>query len=283
MARYSIAVDVSRCDGCGSCWLACKDEYCLNDHLPTSVATPMMGQTWLRLKEIEQGENWKIKMDYIPIMCQHCENPKCAEGAPEGAVYKREDGIVIIDPVKAKGLKDLADKCPYGAIYWNEEAQVAQKCTMCAHMLDNGEMTTRCVESCPTQAIFFGDLDNPESPVSKFMAERGGKETFGPLNPEFGTNPRILYKNLPQIFVTGEVLLSDQMSDCCEGAKVTCTNTVTGETVETSTDFFGDFEFKNLTPGVPYTVTCSFEGYQTAVISVKTDQAKDLKEIILEK
>lgn len=283
MPRYSIAVDVSRCDGCGSCWIACKDEYCLNDHLPTSIATPMMGQTWLRLKEVEQGENWKIKMDYIPEMCQHCENPKCAEGAPEGAVYKRPDGIVIIDPVKAKGCKDIVSKCPYGAVYWNEEAQVAQKCTMCAHMLDNGEMTTRCVESCPTQAIFFGDLDDPDSPVSRFIKERGGAAQFGPYRPEEGTKPRILYKDLPQVFVTGEVLLADKKEDCCQGAAVTCKNVATGETLETVTDFFGDFEFKHLTAGASYEVTCCYEGYKPASVTVTLDQAKDLKEIILEK
>ena len=283
MARYSIAVDVSRCDGCGSCWIACKDEYCLNDHLPTSVQTPMMGQTWLTLKEIEQGENWKIKMDYIPVMCQHCENPKCAEGAPEGAVYKREDGIVIIDPVKAKGCKELVDKCPYGVIYWNEQAQVAQKCTMCAHMLDNGEKTTRCVESCPTQAIFFGDLDDPNSPISKFIEERGGMEQFGPYRPEEGTKPRILYKELPQVFVAGEVLLEDKKDDCCEGAKVAIKNVATGETRETATDFFGDFEFKFLTKGAEYEIACSYEGYKPQVARIVLDQAKDLGQVVLKK
>jgi len=283
MARYSIAVDVSRCDGCGSCWIACKDEYALNDHLPTSIATPMMGQTWLTLKEIEQGENWKIKMDYIPVMCQHCENPACAKGAPEDAVYQRPDGIVIIDPVKAKGHKELVDLCPYGAIYWNEEAQVAQKCTMCAHMLDNGEMTTRCVESCPTQAIFFGDLDDPDSKISKFIAERGGMEKFGPYRPEEGTSPRILYKDLPQVFLSGEVMLADHMDECCAGARVTCKDLKTGTCTETTTDFFGDFEFKYLQQGAEYEVTCSYDGYTDRKVTVKLDQAKDLKQIVLER
>ena len=276
MARYSIAVDVSRCDGCGSCWLACKDEYSLNDHLPTSIATPMMGQTWLKLKEVEQGENWKIKMDYIPVMCQHCDDPACAKGAPEGSVYKRPDGIVIIDPVKAKGCKDIADKCPYGAIYWNDEANVAQKCTMCAHMLDNGEITTRCTESCPTQAIFFGDLDDPDSPISRFINERGGIDKFGPLEPEKGTKPGILYKDLPQVFVTGEVLLSDMINECVKGAKVSCKNMSTGEILETETDFFGDFEFKFLSKDVCYEITCSYEGYKPKTVKTIMTRQKIL-------
>ena len=280
MARYSIAVDVSRCDGCGSCWIACKDEFALNDHLPLSKATPMMGQTWLTLKEVEQGENTKVKMDYIPVMCQHCENMVCAEGAPEGAVYKREDGIVIFDPEKCKGLKDIVEKCPYHAVYWNEESQIPQKCTMCAHMLDNGEVTTRCVESCPTQAIFFGDLDDPESAISKFIKERG--DDFGPYLPELGTKPAILYKELPQVFVTGEVMV-EGCDDCVEGAKVVIKNAATGETRETTTDFFGDFEFKFLEKDAEYEVTCSYDGYKEKTVKVKLDQAKDLEVITLEK
>ena len=279
MPRYSIAVDVSRCDGCGSCLIACKDEYCLNDHLPLSAQMPMMGQQWLKLKEVEQGENWKVKMDYIPEMCQHCENPKCAEGAPEGAVYTRPDGIVIIDPVKAKGCREMVEKCPYGAISWNEEAQLPQKCTMCAHMLDNGEVTTRCVESCPTQAIFFGDLDDPESPISKFIAERDGG--FEAYKPELGTNPRILYKELPKVFVAGEVMLCDS-DDCVEGAKVTMKCSC-GKVKETETDCFGDFEFKGLKEGAEIEVICSYPGYQDKSVKLVLDAAKDLGVIVLDK
>ena len=282
MARYSIAVDVSRCDGCGSCWIACKDEYCLNDHLPYSLATPMMGQTWLRLNEVEQGENWKIKMDYIPEFCQHCENPVCAEGAPEGAVYRREDGIVIIDPVKAKGVKSIAEKCPYGVVYWNEEQQIAQKCTMCVHMLENGEKTTRCTESCPTQAIFFGDLDDPESPISKFLKDRG-EDTFKPYKPELGTKPAILYKELPEVFITGEVLLADHQEDCLKDAKVELKNLSTGEVRETVTDFFGDFEFKFLNRNDDYELTCTYDGYKQSKVKVHLEKATDLGQIMLEK
>jgi len=242
-----------------------------------------MGQTWMRLKEIEQGENWKLKMDYIPLMCQHCDDAPCIKGAPEGAVYKRDDGIVIIDPVKAKGCRELTEKCPYGSIFWNEQAQVAQKCTMCAHMLDNGEKTVRCVESCPTQAIFFGDLDDPESPVSKFIEERGGIEKFGPYKPEFGTSPKILYKDLPKVFAAGEVVLCDKTEDCCAGAKVVCRNAATGKECETVTDFFGDFEFKFLDQDAEYEITCSYDGYIPETVRVKLDKAKDLGVIVLKK
>ena len=90
--------------------------------------------------------------------------------AQNKAVYRRQDGIVMIDPVKAKGQKQIVTACPYRVIEWNEEKQIPQKCTFCAHLLDKGEKEPRCVESCPTGALVFGDLDDPKSEVAKLMA-----------------------------------------------------------------------------------------------------------------
>ena len=280
MAKYSIAIDITRCDGCGSCFLACKDEYTGNDHLPFSVAQPDAGHKWLRLNEIEQGQNWKVKMDYIPVMCQHCENPVCAIGEDEGTVYTRPDGIVIIDPEKAKGRKDMVAKCPYGAIFWNEALQVPQKCTMCAHMLDNGETTVRCVESCPTQALFFGDVEDPNSEISKYLASKEGHvEAF---KPEFGTKPTIKYMDLPKPFIAGEVMLEDS-KECVKGAKVTLFCKACGRTVETETNVFGDFEFTGLKADTEYVVTASVPGYFDEEVAVKTNAAKDLGVLTLRK
>ena len=88
----------------------------------------------------------------------------CIEAAPD-AVYKRDDGLVIVDPVKAKGNRGLVDACPYGAIYYNEELDVPQKCTGCAHLVDAGELP-HCVDVCPHEALRFGDdleVMEPES------------------------------------------------------------------------------------------------------------------------
>ena len=84
------------------------------------------------------------------MTCAQCKNPACTKAAEDGAVYKREDGIVMIDPVKAAGQKQIVNSCPYRVIFWNQEKNVAQKCTMCAHLLDEGYKTPRCVELCPT-------------------------------------------------------------------------------------------------------------------------------------
>ncbi len=282
MARYGIAIDITKCTGCHNCFIACKDEFAGNDYLPLSAAQPKDGQDWLRVQEVEQGTDAKIKVDYIPIMCQHCGDAPCMKKGPEGAVYRRNDGIVIIDPVKSKGHKEIVNSCPYRAIIWNEESQLPQKCTMCAHMLDNGEMTTRCVESCPNGALVFGDLDDKNSEVSKLLAEKAAKvEDF---KPELGTEPNIKYIDLPKFFIAGEVMLADKPRECVKGAKVTLRAADgIGSVMETTTDFFGDFEFKGLGKNREYILKAEVAGYKPAEIAVRTNASKNIGEIVLEK
>ena len=125
--------------------------------------------------------------------------------AQNGAVYRRPDGIVIIDPVKAKGQKQIVNGCPYRVIEWNEEKQLPQKCIFCAHMLDKGEKVPRCVESCPTGALVFGDLDDPKSEVAKLVAS-GSTEV---LHPEYGMKEKVSYIGLPKKFVARTVIYGD--------------------------------------------------------------------------
>jgi Fe-S-cluster-containing dehydrogenase component len=279
MAKYGIAVDIDKCTGCYSCFLACKDEYAGNDYLPLSAAQPEEGHQWLRINEIEHGGGTKIKVDYIPIMCQHCEDAPCMLGVPEGTVYRRDDGIVIIDPEKAKGYKQIVNNCPYRVIQWNEEKQLPQKCTLCAHMIDQGERTTRCVECCPTGALVFGDLDDPESEISKLLAAKADKvEDF---KPEFKTKPIVKYIDLPKPFIAGEVLLADKTNECAKGVKVTLTD-CDGKVMETETDFLGDFEFKGLAKNATYTLKAEQDGYFPAEISVRTNASKNVGEILLQ-
>lgn len=279
MASYTLAIDISRCNGCGSCFLACKDEHIGNDHLPVALAQSRRGQQWLHLEEIEQGENNKVKVDYIPVMCQHCKEPVCAKGAPAGAVTTRADGIVIIDPQKSRGCGDMVNHCPYNAIFYNEESSVPQKCIMCAHMLDNGEITTRCAEACPTKALLFGDAADPSSEISRYIKEKGD---FTVLRPEFGTQPTVLYRQLPEPFITGEVVLADNPDECCEGAIITCVGEG-GDKLETVTDFMGDFQFKGLVKSASYEITVAFPGYHSQTVKTVLDAAKDMGIIVLEK
>ncbi len=274
MARYGIAIDIEKCTGCFSCFLACRDEYVGNDYPPLSIAQPKNAQKWIDVKEIEYGNGSKLKMDYIPVMCQHCEEAPCMAAGPEGAVYRRDDGIVIIDPEKAKGHKEILDACPYRVISWNEEKNVPQKCTMCAHMLDSGEKTVRCVEVCPTGAMVFGDMADPDSKISKLLAVKAEKvEDF---KPEFGTKPAVKYLSLPKPFIAGEVILSDKPDECLKGATVTLTDDAGNTVLKTETDFFGDFEFKGLAKGIDYTLTAVFEGYFQEEMTVRTNSSKNV-------
>ena len=123
--------DAAKCNGCRNCQLACKDEHVDNEWMPYAMPQPDTGQFWTRIEERIRGQVPKVKVSYISKRCQHCDNAPCIKAAPD-AVYKREDGLVIIDPEKAKGRKELIDACPYNAIFWNEDLAIPQKCTGCA-------------------------------------------------------------------------------------------------------------------------------------------------------
>ncbi|MBN1628413.1 MAG: carboxypeptidase regulatory-like domain-containing protein [Thermoleophilia bacterium] len=276
MTRLSLLIDVTKCSGCHNCFLACRDEYYGNDYSPYSAPQPLDGQFWMQIKEVERGSYPKPKLDYIPIPCMHCEDAPCIDAAADGAVYRRDDGIVMIDPVKAKGQKAIVNACPYRVIFWNEALELPQKCTLCAHMLDVGEKLPRCVEACPTGALVFGDLDDPGSEIAKLSAE------FKPevYHPEYGVKPTVKYIGIPKRFVTGEVVKRDDPGECAEGVKVTLEG---GDlTLETRTDSYGDFEFDGLEKNTDYRVGVELDGYASMVIEVYTQTDVDLGEIVLE-
>lgn len=276
MTRYGIVVDVTKCNGCYNCFLACKDEHCGNEYPGYAASQPMTGHFWMKIQEKERGKYPKVKVAYTAIPCMHCDNASCVRIAQDGAIYKREDGIVIIDPEKARGQKELLSTCPYRVIYWNEEKQLPQKCTMCAHLLDRGWKEPRCVEACPTGALVFGDLDDPNSEIAKKIAS-GETE---PLHPEYGLNEKVRYIGLPKRFVAGSVVFGD-IDECAEGVKVTLTGE--GEKKTTFTNNYGDFEFEGLPADKRYTVKVEEEGYKSQEFEVKTNIDVYLGDIILTK
>ena len=168
-----------------------------------------------------------------------------------GPLYRREDGIIIIDPEKAKGQEAIVNACPYRVIYWNAEKQVPQKCTLCAHRLDEGAKQPRCVESCPTGALVFGDLDDPDSEIAKLSANAEVEA----LHPEYKTQPLVKYIGLPKRFVAGEVVFKDNMGECAQGVTISLSGG--GATLETKTDRYGDFEFEGLKKNAPYQINIS--------------------------
>ena len=191
-------------------------------------------------------------------------------------MYRRPDGIVIIDPEKSKGQKQIVSACPYRVIYWNAEKDIPQKCTLCAHLLDEGWKEPRCVELCPTGVFAFGDLDDPNSAPAKLLAT-GNAET---LHPEYKIGEKVTYIGLPKKFVAGTVLYGDK-DECAEGVTVTLSGN--GGTKTAKTNFFGDFEFEGLPDDVDYKVNVKADGYKEKDIEARTRVDVYLGEIVLEK
>lgn len=278
--KYGMIVDVARCNGCYNCFLSCRDEHCGNDYPGYSAAQPYSGQFWLNIIEKERGQYPKVKVAYTVMPCMQCEKPSCADVSPNKAVYQRPDGIVIIDPDKAQGQKEVVAACPYRVICWNEEKKLPQKCTFCAHLLDKGWKEPRCVESCPTKALVFGDLNDPDSEISRMMATAKGKLEV--LHPEYGLMPKVQYIGIPKRFIAGEVVFRDKKGECAEGVKVTLSGKDNADQVR-KTDNYGDFEFEGLDADRDYTILIEHSGYSAKKVKVKTSIDTYLGEILLSK
>ena len=277
MARYGMVINIDKCNGCYSCLLACKDEFEGNDYLPFSASQSSAGKSWMRISERERGACPKVKVDYIPLPCLHCKEAPCVQASSTGAVYRRPDGIVLIDPEKSRGQKEIIATCPHRVIHWNEEQSIPQKCTLCVHLLEKGWKEPRCVEACPSGALLFGDLDDPASEISGFINASPVEE----YHPEYGLKPNVVYMDLPKKFIAGEVLLKDRQDECAQGVQVTLSNGTRKQSCKT--DFLGDFEFDGLESNGAYRILVEFEGYRPKELQVKTQVDVHLGEILLER
>ena len=242
MKKWNMIIDVAECTNCNLCTLAAMDEYVDNEFPGYSAPMPKHGHKWIDILQKERGQLPTIDIAYVPTLCNHCDNAPCvAKGG--GAVSKRDDGIVLIDPVKAKGRKDLVESCPYGHIWWNEELKLPQAWTFDAHLIDQGWKQTRGQQSCPTAAMQAICVEDDE------MARIAREQGLDVMQPELGTKPRVYYKNLwryTQCFIAGSVSAKAKGAvDCVEGASVRLIKG--GKAVaETVTDNYGDFKFDRL-------------------------------------
>jgi Fe-S-cluster-containing dehydrogenase component len=246
MKKWNLIVDVGRCHNSNNCFLSIADEYMGNDHIGYSAAMPKHGHHWINILRNERGQAPMVDVAYVPTMCNHCDDAPCIKAANNGAITKRPDGIVIIDPEKAKGQKQIVDSCPYGAVWWNEEKAVPQVWIFDAHLLDRGWKEPRPVQACPTGAlksVFVEDGD---------MQKKAKDEGLEVLHPEYGTKPRVYYKNLnlySKCFIGGTVIADiNGVEECIEKAFILLSKE--GNKIgETWSDAFGDFKIDDLEPG----------------------------------
>jgi tetrathionate reductase subunit B len=196
--RWGLLIDTTKCaDGCSDCVSACNSEHGLR---------PMHGEAtdsqWIRKVTLKNKSTGHVIN--MPMMCQHCENPPCQDVCPTGASFKRDDGIVLVDKHICIGCRYCMMACPYKARNFIHETLTDQlptaprgkgtveACTLCVHKIDKGDGTTACAEACTHNAITFGDLNDPDSDISKMLKKHGGYQ----LRAELGLNPGVRYKGL---------------------------------------------------------------------------------------
>ncbi len=198
--KYGMVIDLRRCIGCNACTIACKQQN----------GTPP-GIFFSHVNIYEAGKYPNAKLKALPVLCNQCDNPACANVCPVGATQKQPNGVVTVDPNKCIGCRYCQAACPYDvrqfiatntngyfgdkgltayekAMYPQLQAGTVAKCNFCADRLAQG-LLPACVLTCPAKARIFGDLDDPNSDVSKLIAANNAQ----PLNPQAGTKPNVYY------------------------------------------------------------------------------------------
>ncbi|BDG09142.1 4Fe-4S dicluster domain-containing protein [Anaeromyxobacter paludicola] len=174
--RFAMAVDTVRCVGCNACVIACK----------TENAVPEGGfRDWIA-QEVH-GAFPDLSMQIRSERCNHCAAPSCVDACPTGASHVAQGGVVAVARNKCTGCKACIAACPYGARYVHPEGYV-DKCTFCLHRVTQGRAPA-CVETCPTRSLTFGDLADPDSPVSRLLRSR----RFTVLREESGNRPQVFF------------------------------------------------------------------------------------------
>lgn len=222
MSRWGMVIDLDRCTGCQACVVACKAE----NNIPFSSPKEAKRNriiSWMKVLSIIEGEYPNVRARFIPRPCMHCDNPPCVKVCPVGATYKNLEGLIAQVYTRCIGCRYCTNNCPYTLKYfnwysptWPKEMEnqlnpdvsvrskgVVEKCTFCHHrlqkarekaraenrLLKEGDYVPACAQTCPTEAIYFGDLDDPKSTVSQMARS---PRAFRLLE-ELGTEPKVYY------------------------------------------------------------------------------------------
>lgn len=277
MKRRYFIFDPEKCIGCFNCLHACKDEHVGNDFSPVTLPQKLHQQYWLTTTERVRGQFPMVDVSYLTEPCGHCAHAPCVEHG-NGAVFRREDGVVLIDPEKAKGMGDLSRLCPFGKISYNEEQGVSQKCTFCAHLLDEGWREPRCVQACPLRALSM-EYTRPEE-----MAKRVAAGELAPLDAAHEACGSALYiRHLSRwnsLFLGGTVVrIGRGTEDCAEGCLVTLAQD--GIPIqEQRTNPYGEFKFDSLRPG-SYQVSFFGDSGAVQTVTVQLEESLYLGEFAL--
>jgi tetrathionate reductase subunit B len=174
-------VDTRRCFGCHACEVSCKSE---ND-VPLGH---FIRQTIYK----DVGEYPQVARVFLPMACQHCEDAPCIKACPCGALHKEVGGTVAVNYNQCSGHGTCVDVCPYGAIYLDPVAKQAVKCHNCYHRLEH-DMEPACVPTCPSEALYFGDLNDPDSRISQAKTALEADDGLVQLRTEKETKPRMWF------------------------------------------------------------------------------------------
>jgi Fe-S-cluster-containing dehydrogenase component len=291
MKKWHMIIDVSLCQGCNNCFLACRDEHVGNDWPGYSHSQSQHGERWIQIPCNERGRYPHVDVAYRPTPCTHCSQAPCVSRSG-GAITKRSDGLVLIDPKKAAGRRDLVDACPYGAIVWSEDSGAPQKCTLCAHLLDDGWTKPRCVQVCGPGALSFVREDD------ETFARRVAAEGLVALHAGRPGDTAVCYKNLSRFdscFIAGSVAVSTEgVTDCAIAATVTLSKMAAsaggsadaceGGMLQTAvTDVFGDFKFDGLdAESGDYCVEVAVAGHEPVCVPVSLGLSTSLGTILVE-
>jgi Fe-S-cluster-containing dehydrogenase component len=275
MSKKTFLIDADKCTGCSLCIIACKDEHVGTGHAPWTKPQPDTGHFWINVHGMERGRIPRVRMTHLPVLCQHCANAACVKACPEQAIKRRDDGLVWIDQAACTGCGLCQEACPYGVIYMNAELGIAQKCTGCAHRVDEGSLP-RCADICPHEAIVFAD----ETDNVVREAERDG--TLEVYHPEYRAEPRVLWIGLPKPWIAGTVI--DAASDeVLADAAITSVDLVDDGSVTVRSDAFGDFWVKGMEKDRKYRLVISKDGYEDFLAIVTTTGDQDLGTVCLKR